>query len=405
MWINKKEYSINLDNLEIYFKWNKIIKEKYSFQEKINESNTVNWYLNYTDIKTGEILELQYKIITFKNYSLWFTFSFVYNWHIIDAFNVAFWDDAREIKTRSKITIYASFMVVYWNEFIYNMIEDIFITKKLQELRRIDIACDIPENKQKFIKHFKWNPTTELNFNKDKNEFETYYFWSRKNKKILIRIYDKILDTFKKNKQFLYDFKSSDNLTRFEIEFWFVEINNINHRLEEKKKLTYKNILLDKKILKDLFFSRAIKYSTFFSDKEFKEYKIKYIAPKIIDLREHYLEFKKLPKWWKQNAIWTSKKLIETIWINEFLKLAYDDFEDLEKMQKLIDFINRHIKAKNKIKISKKIKHTKNRPLDLKYKIEFIEKIIDYIINNNNIVSDEVYLELEHTIYKFEKNN
>jgi len=34
------------------------------------------------------------------------------------------------------------------------MIEKLFYTEKLKKLRRFDIACDIPENKQKLIKHF-----------------------------------------------------------------------------------------------------------------------------------------------------------------------------------------------------------------------------------------------------------
>jgi len=91
-----------------------------------------------------------------------------------------------------------------------------------------------------------------------------------------------------------------------------VEIQNINNELQNKQ-LNFKSILSDKKMLSDLFYSRAIKYNTFFSSKDFVNYKIKYIPPKINDLSEHYLEYKHLPKWWKQNAIGTSKKLIETI--------------------------------------------------------------------------------------------
>lgn len=393
--LNEKEYTINLDHLEIFFNWNDIIKKKYNFQKNINESNTSSGYLHYND------LEFQYKIVTPQNYKIWFTFSFIYKWHIIDAFNISFWDNEREIKTRSKITFYASFMVVYGNDFILELIKEIFIYDNLEELRRFDIACDIPEKKENLIKHFKWKPTTELNFDKDNKEYETYYFWSRKWKKILIRIYNKILDTFKKQKQFLYDFRKTDNLTRFEIEFWSTEIKNINNELKNKQ-LNFKSILSDKKMLLDLFYSRAIKYNTFFSDKAFSDYKIKYIPPKINDLNEYYLDNKKLPKRWQKNAIWISKKLIETIWLKEFLKLCYNDFEDLKEIEKIIDFVNRHLKGNNKNKITKKLKHIKNKPYKLEYKIELIEKIIDYIINNNNILSDEVYLELEHTIKKIE---
>jgi len=72
-------------------------------------------------------------------------------------------------------------------------------------------------------------------------------------------------------------------------------------------------------------------------------------------------------------------------------------------MEKIIDYINRHLKGANKNKITKKIKHLKNTPLNLNYKIELLEKIIDYIINNNNIISDEVFFELDFTIQKIEK--
>jgi len=65
-------------------------------------------------------------------------------------------------------------------------------------------------------------------------------------------------------------------------------------------------------------------------------------------------------------------------------------------------FLNKHISSKNKIRIRKKLKHRKNRIISLEHKTELIEKIIDYIINDNNIISDDFFLELQYTVKKIE---
>jgi hypothetical protein len=299
----QKEYSICLDHLEIFFSSNDIFKPEIWFNYNINDTNTSFSYINNND------LELQYKIVTPKNYVKWFTFSFIFNWKIIDAFNVSFWDNQKDIKTQNKITFYASFILIYWKTYILDLIDNIFLTKNFNDLRRFDIACDIPETKEKLISHFKQKPTTELNFNNEKNEYETYYFWLRKKYNILIRIYDKILDTFKKNKQFLYDFKDIENLTRFEIEFWYNEIRKINNNPKLKEKITYKTLLSSEKILRDLFFSRAIKYNSFFSNNEFNEYNIVYIKPKILDLNNYFLEFHQLSQ---NGGKWTEYELVKS---------------------------------------------------------------------------------------------
>lgn len=382
-----KNYTVTLDNLEIFFQTYEILIPELLFNYNINESNTSFWHITYKNI------DFQYSVVTFKNYDKGFTFNFIYKEKIVSAFNINFWNNQKQIKVKNKLTIYASFLMIFWNDFILELIETIFITKNFLWLRRFDIACDIPETKQNLIKHFLQKPTTNLNFNREKQEYETYYFWSRKNDRILIRIYDKILDTFKKKKQFLYNFNWIDNLTRFEIEFWVNEINSINNNPNLKDKITYKTLLQDNKILRDLFFSRAIKYNSFFNSIDFKNnYQILHYKPLILDFNDYYLETNKIPKWWKKNAIWTSKKLIDTVWLFEFLKLCYD----IDKTKELNEVINLLLKQvrnnqKTKIKIN-------NINFNLPEKIELIEKINELLFNKNIIKSDDSFLQLNNTI-------
>jgi hypothetical protein len=99
------------------------------------------------------------------------------------------------------------------------------------------------------------------------------------------------------------------------------------------------------------------------------------------------------------NWIWTSKKLIDTIWLFEFLRLCYD-LENIKDIENVLTLLNNHIRQHQKIKLANKINHTKPKPLNLTYKIELIDKIHELVINKSNISSDNAFLELQNTINK-----
>jgi len=95
--------------------------------------------------------------------------------------------------------------------------------KKYHTLKRLDLALDVSRDISNILSHFtelkqKWG---EIYGNGGKTE--TYYIWEpkiRKNKALLIRVYDKIADIFEKEKEEFYaDYLKIWNVTRLEIEF------------------------------------------------------------------------------------------------------------------------------------------------------------------------------------------
>jgi len=107
-------------------------------------------------------------------------------------------------------------------QFYYDLLK--FFGYEIEKFKRVDVCMDIEEDI-----HYIWELTKDKIQQKTHEPIwkgwvlETIYIWERdreKNTYQLIRIYDKILDTKKKNKTFLYpehDWKK--HITRHEIEF------------------------------------------------------------------------------------------------------------------------------------------------------------------------------------------
>lgn len=391
------EYKISLDHLEVFFSWNDIIKN-HKLVFEINETNTSSWYIEYTD-KNGEIFKFKYSLATPSWYFKGYKFETIIDDEILDLFNVCFWDISWTIKSRNKITFYSSFLVCFWNDWVFDFIQDFFDVRFIDWLRRFDIALDLPENKKNLIDSFKTVPTSEIWWNKKDKERETIYFWNRKNKTILVRIYDKIKDTIKKWKTHLFDFWDVKNMTRVEIEFWLNFIKWVNSEIEI---LTYWNLLLDYQTLRDLFFSRINSFVWYFSDERFmKEYKMAKYIPKIDNIDNYYIKYGQLPSYHKR-VIERCWRYIKMLWLEQFLSISYskmDNSEIIEIYQKFLETFRFRIKNK----ITKKYKDIKKK--NFREKNDFAEEILTYLFDYNQDLSDELLFELSITFDKFKKRN
>lgn len=393
------EYKLSLDHLEVFFWWNNIFRdieiEKTLF--KINDTNTSAWYIDYT--LNDKNLRFKYSLVTPTWYLQGFKFETVFEWEIIDLFHVSFWDSSWTIKTRNKITFYSSFLVSYWPDFIFDFIQDFFIDEYIDWLRRFDIALDLPENKQNLIKTFKKIPSSEIGWNREEKERETIYFWNRKNKTTLVRIYDKIKDTLKKWKSFLYDFWDAENVTRVEIEFWLNFIKWVNREIEILK---YWSLLLDSKTLRDVFFSRINDYLWYFSQEEFlKNYKMVKYTPRVDNVDNYFLKYWQLPSYHKK-VVERCWKYIKMLWLEQFLSIVYSWLEDNEIIDIFDNFFSSY-RFRIKNRISKKYKDIKKK--NFKEKNELTEEILSYLFDYNQDLSDELAFELWVTFDKFKKRN
>lgn len=392
----KKEYQISLDHLEIYLKTDKFFKN-FNLLKEINETNTNLAYYDYV-WEDWEVIEFKYSINTPANYSKGYTFSTLVNNKIIDAFNVAL-AKKEWVRSNHKLTIYASFIVAYWTEFIYKFLNDFFDTANFDRLKRFDIALDLPETKENFLNSLKIKPTSQLEWDEEKKEFETIYFGRRRNRTFMLRVYDKIKDTLKKWKSFLYDFWDATDVTRLEFEFWSQFCKKTN--TTDETALTYETLLLDKQVLRDLFFSKINKISSYFFDEQFyKNYVMKNPEPSVKNLKDFYLNYNALPKN-QITRIKTNKKYIDILWLYWFLSLCTDWFTDE-------DLAEIHQRFYDKIKGRIRSKYSKWETFDAKslvIKKKFFEDVLDYVFDVKTIYSDEIYKQFSKTFDRFFKRN
>lgn len=107
-------------------------------------------------------------------------------------------------------------------EWVLEILESEFILQQKNNLRRFDICFDFLLPINVILAKFKTLEQKGANFYGHNGQVETQYIWekkSSKNKRSLIRIYNKIADILGKWKNRLYhDYLLQDNVTRVELE-------------------------------------------------------------------------------------------------------------------------------------------------------------------------------------------
>ena len=299
MYLKKDDiFNFNVDEIEIYWTFS-----NYEYLLKwINESNTD--YITFWDFtlkKSDKLRDYAFKVDFWKDNFPCYAF---YIWKPLNP----------KITTRDYFKVYwSAFQIIELTEiidFIDTYIEmdyvDVKKWKKYNTLKRFDLALDLKKNiwkhilsnfwelKQKWTKYFwtKW-------------EIETYYIWEyqvKYNKSFLIRIYDKIKDIKKKNKQKLYSgYLLEEDITRIEIEF-------------RTEVLKFFNVhqLLDRSFIYNLFIKYIEKHTKMFNKLKEKDVsKLKRLNKKI-NLEE--LKYDEILKdRYIKAFLWYSKNILK-IW-------------------------------------------------------------------------------------------
>lgn len=200
--IIKKIKHFWLDHLEIYG----IFKNESLF-EKLDFDNSNYGEFDSYIIEKHEVPKFAYKI-TFKhdNYSL---FAY-YKWRPKS--------EKQPVATRDYITIYSTAFKLYeYEEILYFLEKNL----NLSHPRRFDICMDLKIEIDELLSKYFDNINTWREYKKSWKT-ETRYYWemkNSKNKRQLIRVYDKIRDIKEKKKIALYkDYLIENNVTRVELE-------------------------------------------------------------------------------------------------------------------------------------------------------------------------------------------
>lgn len=155
--------------------------------------------------------------------------SYVYNGQSIPIilYNV-FWNNQIYSKY-ARLDFYGSFfrLIEIWEfpkDFFLSYLNE--ISDENPTISRIDYCFDlfykkatsIPSPKRLFSKI---NESTKIYEIKKGTSLESWSVWSKTAKRYIVRMYDKLLDTKKKWKYFLYgDYLQYETVQRFEVEFW-----------------------------------------------------------------------------------------------------------------------------------------------------------------------------------------
>ncbi len=251
-------------------------------------------------------------------YSDWLRFSASFEWRSVSLFAILKWKENRGIWQRSKdkVVFYSTFFVLEKSDkldFSIKEFYEAFFTDDKTDLHRLDIAIDLPYD----IKKIKSQLLKDVNFfseiwnDKKHPEFsQTYYInnpQSNSNRKFLFRVYDKILDTWKKQKWFLYPHLiHNHDVRRIELEL----------RPEECKRITdfsISDILENRnKPIQRIFtkyFNRYTEHELHYKDIELKKYtNVKF------DLKSYYLQHWHIPKDYLSRSHWYLKTIQNNTW-------------------------------------------------------------------------------------------
>ena len=207
--------SFHIDYLEVFC----TLKDYKEFAEWLDSDNSnyrILW--DYTIEKMDRV----------QNYSFKLTF-----WR--DQLPCFAWYLGKKINTFMHTRDY---FIAYWSAFLVMEIEEIlqflqehFIcdgverisSHALPTIKRFDLALDIAYPIKDILLEFPKSKQKGSDIYGEDGETQTRYIWevqNRKNKWLLIRIYNKIVDIHEKGKQKLYtDYLLHDHVTRIELEF------------------------------------------------------------------------------------------------------------------------------------------------------------------------------------------
>ncbi len=187
-------YHFWLDHLEIYWTF----KDEY-FLNSI-EVRKIWWY----DIeRVNNVPKYKYKILFKRNLETLFAY---YKW-----------DKEQNIATKDYVIVYSTgFKLILEEEIKFFLYQFNF-----WRVKRFDIAVDLLIDINSVLSNFKELNQRWATFNWPNWEIETQYIWDkqRRNKRQIIRIYDKIKDTQNRKKNLIYkDYLNQEHVTRVELE-------------------------------------------------------------------------------------------------------------------------------------------------------------------------------------------
>lgn len=321
MFQNIKYFGI--DHLEFEF-----VKPLFEFNKSIDFDNS---NFAYVDLEiNGEICHFEYR--SFQPQGFWLSYQFSLSVHDrpVPCFAIMYGTTVGSITSKSKIVIYSWFFVITQNGMvsfsIREFLSNYFQPQTFYRIKRLDIALDLalplPEIKAYFDKIEKFHAWIWI----DKTYpdcHQTYYTndtQRTRNRYKLVRIYDKILDSFSKKKTWLFPhLHTSEEIRRVELELRVKACEPLKYQLFD---------LLEEDWVKlwNLFRSHMTSYSTFFHKHDDLQnlHAVRYSLDSR-EIKDYFLKHHHLPTDYVKVFLGYARKIVDAIGEKEFLQLLREN--------------------------------------------------------------------------------
>lgn len=378
-----------IDNLEIY-----INKKEVNFIDEIvfeiDEDNSPSWYIELSDIT------FHYSKISPRGYDYWYKLLMIWKTYdqvkginkdiIIDAFSLNFsrepepnygYDEnvnpQKQESNKMVLVLYSQLCTLYnqWKFDLISFLEENFSFSQKTRYRRPDFCFDFNLPKPEIMKFLKLRKykKTKYNHKTEENEilytytkkgkkipqvefrnyytainlkpdweYETYYtrnILSDKNRLMITRIYDKLSDTFKKKKWFLYTHLDHKFVNRVEVEIRKEYAQTIGYNiydLLQNVEIQWKVFIefFNKDLQKDYRLRESdLKDLPFISEvKEYKQEAFTRIETREYDLSENFQKLWFIPKRYMDHANGYAKNILDQTgyhWFTQYILWNYFD--------------------------------------------------------------------------------
>ena len=337
-----------IDELEFTFlDWDLFNNVFFDFTSSIDDDNSSFAYLYLSDFD----IKFHYSKIYPKWYDWWLKFSTIVDDQIIDCFALIKGRDWKIMSSKDKVVFYSSFFILQQLWKLSFSLFDFMSCFGDCKLHRLDVALDLPLD----IKQINQSIFSSVNFfaqiwrDKKYDTFsQTYYInnpRSDRNRKYIFRIYDKILDSVKKQKSFLYPhLVNNSDVRRIELELRAEECSRIlNYSvydiLQNKNNCVY-----------DIFSFYFNKHSNIKLNKYPQIYLENYYNENI-DLKSIYLSTSQIPDDYMSRANWYIKNIINNTsynWLfDTIIKNLSENNNKLNDLLNLFDWFLDYVKNSN----------------------------------------------------------
>lgn len=295
----------------------------------------INWFY----IKRYTVDKYLYKMVFFKDEE-----------DLKNSRNILFsyykWIQLQAIPTKDYIIVHWTWFRMLTEDRILLFLDQFNLTKT----KRFDMACDITIDIQLILETFWELKQRWATFNGQWWEVETRYIWEKqktKNKRQLIRIYNKLADIKAKKKNHLYsDYLLNNYMTRVEIEV----------RSELAKNIHYVD-LFNAKIIFQIFRNYIYKHTKIFEELESEWEKLTLYSKKVEEIdpelyqSTYYRDKRRTIFLWHAKLIFNLwycpiRVLIEAWYIKDLTKLAIwiDNFTELLEKEKFVKQLSKEEK-------------------------------------------------------------